>query len=123
MVSHHPIAENKMNCSDCHNPHGGPKGMLRAESVTETCFRCHAEKVGPFTYPHPPVQDDCATCHNPHGSVVNKLLVQNEPFLCLKCHPMPHSPSPTSFAQRLSRCTTCHNQPHGSNENAALYNK
>ena len=126
MPSHHPIIENKMKCSDCHNPHGGPTGMLKAESVNETCFKCHAEKLGPFTFEHPPVSEDCSTCHNPHGSVRNNLLVQSEPFLCVKCHTAPHSRSgtlgnPGAMAQYYSECTDCHNQVHGSDEHGALH--
>jgi len=71
MPSHHPIPENKMQCSSCHNPHGGPNGMLKEESVNETCFKCHAEKEGPFTFDHPAVSENCTNCHNPHGSVQN----------------------------------------------------
>ena len=126
MPSHHPIPENKMKCSDCHNPHGGPNGMLKAESVNETCFKCHAEKLGPFTFEHPPVTEDCTICHNPHGSVQNNLLVQSEPFLCLKCHPGPHSRSgilgkPESIPQYYTECTNCHATIHGSDEHVALH--
>ncbi|MHB9037627.1 MAG: DmsE family decaheme c-type cytochrome [Armatimonadota bacterium] len=126
MPSHHPVPENKMKCSDCHNPHGGPDGMLKAESVNETCFKCHAEKLGPFTFEHPPVTEDCATCHNPHGSVQNNLLVQSEPFLCLKCHVGPHSRSgtlgkPEAIPEYYTECTDCHSQVHGSDEHSALH--
>lgn len=118
MISHHPIAENKMNCSDCHNPHGGPNGMLKDVSVNETCAKCHAEKVGPYVYEHPPVADDCTNCHNPHGAVNNNMLVQKDPFVCMKCHVFPHAANPAGFAQRLTGCLGCHNVPHGSNVNA-----
>lgn len=126
MPSHHPIPENKMKCSDCHNPHGGHKGALNAESVNETCFKCHAEKLGPFTFEHPPVTEDCTNCHNPHGSVQNNLLVQSQPFLCLKCHAGPHSRSgslgsPAAIPQNYTECTDCHNQVHGSDQHGALH--
>ena len=126
LPSHHPIPEGKMVCSDCHNPHGGPNGMLKQESVNETCFKCHAEKLGPFTFEHPPVTEDCTICHNPHGSGQNNLLVQGEPFLCLKCHVGPHSRSGTlgsqaTIPQYFTECTDCHNQVHGSDEHVALH--
>ncbi len=126
MATHHPIPENKMRCSDCHNPHGGPNGMLKEESVNETCFRCHAEKLGPFTFEHPPVGEDCTICHNPHGSPNNNMLIQREPFVCLKCHAGPHSRSntlgsPASIPQYYNQCTDCHAQVHGSDEHAALH--
>lgn len=122
LPSHHPIKEGKMKCSDCHNPHGGPSGMLREESVSETCFRCHAEKLGPYVYNHPPVTEDCTICHAPHGSVNNNLLVQPESFLCLKCHPGPHGGTRlntttgtfTLFAERYGKCMSCHAEIHGS---------
>ncbi|MBU0947093.1 MAG: hypothetical protein KJ804_01265 [Proteobacteria bacterium] len=54
--SHHPIMEGKVNCSDCHNPHGSlSKGMLKTESVNQLCYQCHADKRGPFIFEHPPV--------------------------------------------------------------------
>jgi predicted CXXCH cytochrome family protein len=126
MPSHHPIQEGKVNCSGCHNPHGGPNGLLRAESVTETCFKCHADKLGPFTFEHPPVTEDCTICHNPHGSVQNNLLAQSQPFLCMKCHAAPHSRSstmadPGTFPNYYNECTDCHAQVHGSDEHSALH--
>ena len=126
MASHHPVDEGKMKCSDCHNPHGGPKGMLNQENITETCYRCHAEKEGPFTFEHSPVNEDCTICHSPHGASRNNLLVQGEPFLCLKCHAGPHSRSSAlgsapTFARYYTECTDCHNQIHGSDRQQALH--
>lgn len=126
MPSHHPVPENKMRCSDCHNPHGGPHEMLKEESINETCFKCHAEKLGPFTFEHPPVTESCTNCHNPHGTVADNLLVQSEPFLCLKCHPGPHSRSgnlgkPETMPSYYSECTDCHTQVHGSDRHGALH--
>lgn len=126
MPSHHPIVEGKMKCGECHNPHGGPRGMLREESVMETCARCHQEKVGPFTFEHPPVNEDCTTCHKPHGSVQDNLLAQSEPFLCLKCHAGPHSRnatlgSPVTFARYYTECTDCHVTVHGSDRHSGLH--
>ena len=81
--SHHPIKEGKMNCGDCHNPHGE---LNTQERTTDLCLDCHSRYQGPFVFGHAPVEDDCTICHDPHGSVANNLLVQNEPFLCLQCH-------------------------------------
>lgn len=126
LPSHHPVPEGKMTCSACHNPHGGPAGMLREESINQTCYRCHAEKEGPFVFDHPPVSEDCSICHQPHGSVNNNLLVQGEPFVCLKCHAGPHSRSKSlgsakTFATYYTECTDCHNQVHGSDEHSAFH--
>lgn len=126
MPYHHPIVENKMSCSDCHNPHGGPKNLLREESINQTCFKCHAEKEGPFTFEHPPVTEDCTNCHDPHGSIQRRMLVQSEPFVCLKCHAGPHSrnsslASARDFATYYSQCTACHAAIHGSDAHSALH--
>ena len=63
-----------------------PTGACRAETMNLLCYRCHAEKQGPFAYEHPPVTQDCAICHEPHGTVANNLLRQPTTFLCLRCH-------------------------------------
>lgn len=132
LPSHHPVPEERLECSSCHNPHGGAKGNLREESVNQTCYRCHPEIEGPLVFEHPPVSEDCSICHRPHGSAQDHLLKQSEPFLCLKCHAGPHSRSGTlsrgSDAASTSRvpyyywqCTSCHNKPHGSDRHAAFH--
>jgi DmsE family decaheme c-type cytochrome len=76
-----------MSCEDCHNPHGSTaKRLLKADTVNELCYTCHAEKRGPFIWEHAPVRESCLNCHGPHGSNADKLLVQNRPFLCSGCH-------------------------------------
>ena len=62
----------------------GPK-MLKKNTVTETCYQCHAEKRGPFLFEHQPVTEDCANCHTPHGSNITPLLKSRAPFLCQEC--------------------------------------
>ena len=86
-TSHHPVREGKMSCASCHNPHDGaqPK-MLKADSVNELCYKCHAEKRGPFLFEHAPVREDCASCHEPHGTNHKRLLAQKLPNLCWNCH-------------------------------------
>ena len=86
-ISHHPIQEGKVACSDCHNPHGsaGPK-LLQKNTVNETCWSCHAEKRGPFLWEHPSASDDCMNCHTPHGSTNPPLLRARAPWLCQECH-------------------------------------
>jgi DmsE family decaheme c-type cytochrome len=141
-ISHHPIGEGKVACSDCHNSHGsaGPK-LLKKNTVNETCYTCHAEKRGPFLWEHQPVSEDCTTCHTPHGSNISPLLKSRAPFLCSECHDGPHaSKSPAgpnvagwqgglkqsgttatglpseSYAGRA--CQNCHSMVHGSNHPA-----
>ena len=85
--SRHPLREGKMQCTDCHNPHGaaGDK-MIDAQSVNQKCFECHAQLRGPFLWEHPPATEDCLTCHTPHGSAHADLLKARAPLLCQRCH-------------------------------------
>jgi DmsE family decaheme c-type cytochrome len=128
MPSHHPIKEGKMTCSDCHDAHGQSLGQLKDQTVNMVCYRCHAEKQGPFAYEHPPVTENCTICHDPHGTVANNLLVQQPPFLCLRCHtghrkgPNFHDATlmqdvgldPSQQPAYYTDCTQCHSQIHGS---------
>ena len=131
LTSHHPIPEGKMTCTGCHNPHGGEKGNLNAATVEETCFKCHADKAGPYQFEHPPVVEECTICHRPHGSPNNSLLKQDQPFLCLRCHKAPHVATRTAAAvnavsvsvlEQRARCTDCHREIHGSDRSWSLKN-
>lgn len=130
-VSHHPVPEGKMLCSDCHNVHGssGAKLALR-DSTNDTCYTCHAEKRGPFVHQHAPVVEDCANCHNPHGSAIAGMLTVRAPMLCQQCH-TPHvagavgvvglAPTHNASGKNTANlwqgrsCMNCHTQVHGSN--------
>jgi len=132
--SHHPIKEGRMSCTSCHNPHGGfGEKMIKADSVNDLCFECHAEKRGPFRFEHPPVVENCLNCHQVHGSNHNYMLVRKPPQLCQSCHDssatvihqMPMYNSRDSFNgddidSRRNRfvsrsCMNCHTNIHGSN--------
>ena len=118
-----PVAEGKMDCTSCHNPHGTPnEKLLRAPSVNETCTSCHAEKRGPFLWEHAPVVESCANCHDPHGSRNDKMLVRPRPRLCQGCHINSRHPSTpyTETARQVigSQCQNCHVAIHGSNHPA-----
>jgi DmsE family decaheme c-type cytochrome len=134
-ISHHPIREGKVICSDCHNPHGSMTRVnLKKNTVNETCYQCHAEKRGPLLFEHEPVAEDCTNCHTPHGSNITPLLKTRPPFLCQECHDGPHqSDGPPgrrvagwqggltgsaseTFGGRA--CLNCHTQIHGSNNPA-----
>ncbi len=122
LPSHHPIKEGKMVCSDCHDGHGQFEGNLIADRVNDVCWKCHAEKQGPFVYEHPPVTENCAICHEPHGTVADNLLRQPTTFLCLRCHTghlRRHGGTDLDGSQVnqeafYSDCTICHKQIHGS---------
>lgn len=131
--SHHPLREDKMACTSCHNPHGAatPK-LIAANSVNDKCYECHADKRGPFLFEHPPARENCLTCHDAHGSSHQPLLVAKPPLLCQKCHSNQLHPSTlyalntadaqagrsvyTAQTQLFYRgCANCHSQVHGSN--------
>jgi DmsE family decaheme c-type cytochrome len=118
LPSRHPIPENKLFCTSCHDPHGTiSEGLLKEDSIKETCTRCHGEKEGPFAFEHADTNEDCLICHSPHGSVNNNLLKVSEPFLCMQCHGG-HSTSSSSITMDskgafYTRCTDCHSQIHG----------
>ncbi len=123
--SHHPIREGKIGCTDCHNPHGTQSSrLIDADSITERCYKCHAEKRGPFLWEHPPVREDCLNCHIPHGSNHVKLLAAKEPFLCQRCHSETRHPGTLYDQSQINNlssralnrsCTNCHATTHGSN--------
>jgi DmsE family decaheme c-type cytochrome len=136
MPSRHPIAEGKIDCIDCHSPHGAQVAFTQERSGRELCFSCHANVEGPFIFEHAPVEEDCMICHTPHGSVADNLLKQNEPALCLDCHAMHfHAtidglegnfipPADSSLLVEstadgwktgmLTKCSQCHTMVHGS---------
>ncbi|HUL57322.1 MAG TPA: DmsE family decaheme c-type cytochrome [Usitatibacter sp.] len=147
--SHHPVVENKIKCSDCHNPHGAQSHvMLRNETVNAQCTSCHTDKRGPFVFSHPPVDENCLSCHNPHGSIHYRLLNEHIPNLCQDCHDWsrhpgtfyqgqggwicqpgdtssacagkPGAPNTAANTRLIARsCLNCHNSIHGSNAPAA----
>jgi DmsE family decaheme c-type cytochrome len=135
--SHHPVREGKMDCGSCHDPHSSSpqKGMLKAESVNDLCYTCHADKRGPWLWEHPPVRENCTLCHTPHGSNHERLLVAKQPWLCQRCHMATRHPgtlyhgansvvggtaNPSNRAVEHG-CRNCHNQIHGSNHPGSPY--
>jgi len=126
--SHHPIIEGRITCSNCHQPHGsmGPS-QIKAASVNQLCYKCHAEKRGPYMFEHPPVEENCAACHTAHGSVHAKLTVEKVPNLCQGCHDGTRHPATRYSRETLltgavpsnksynRSCLNCHANIHGSN--------
>jgi DmsE family decaheme c-type cytochrome len=149
--SHHPLKEafvgrQALKCSSCHNTMGsfstepivsfsgsrrsGTDKMIKADSVNDLCFKCHAEKRGPFMWQHPPVEENCLICHEAHGSNHGKLLTSRVPLLCQNCHSTIgshprrpytnlHSFQGTATANKnkffARSCLNCHTNIHGSN--------
>ena len=131
--SHHPIKEGLIKCTSCHDSHGTfGENQIKADTVNELCFKCHAEKRGPFMFEHPPVAENCLNCHTPHGSNHDKLLISNPPFLCQSCHDASRHPgTPYTSANLFTgsspsnklygrACLNCHSNIHGSNASSAL---
>lgn len=118
LPSHHPVPEQRVFCTDCHESHGGvlSEHLVRRLTIKEQCTQCHSDKEGPFVFEHADTAEDCSLCHTHHGSVNEKLLVVREPFLCLQCHEG-HKVSDVTAGQTkaayYTRCTDCHSQVHG----------
>jgi DmsE family decaheme c-type cytochrome len=117
--SHHPVREGRMDCADCHNPHGSNPALMQTATLNETCVGCHTEKRGPFVWEHAPVRESCLNCHQPHGSTNRFLLTQKDSFLCLACHSYGGHINLPRYNRTSnpygSGCVNCHITPHGSN--------
>ena len=119
--SHMPVREGKITCSDCHQPHGtATEHLIREASLNDLCYKCHAEKRGPFLFEHQPVRENCDACHEPHGSVNEYLLKVSRPRLCAECHGFGHgingiTGGPLAVQTMGRACQNCHTRIHGTN--------
>jgi predicted CXXCH cytochrome family protein len=131
---HHKVLEGTMNCSDCHNPHGGFESKQARLSVgaDAACIKCHTNKQGPFLYEHAPLKvEGCTACHTPHGSANPKMLKRSSVRqLCLECHSsiteqlasdVPSFHNQTGSGGKYQNCTTCHAAIHGSNTSSVFF--
>jgi predicted CXXCH cytochrome family protein len=134
LPQHHPVVEGKMNCVQCHDPHGmdirKPARGLAMARLNESCAPCHREQSKPFIYEHEALREGCIICHNPHGSINQKMLVERDNNLCLKCHAQRVGSEPGAGTGRVfignvehtpylrfGSCWSagCHTAVHGSN--------
>lgn len=123
MISHHPLKEGAITCTDCHNQHDSSKTTLGGK--TEQCTKCHQAVRGPYVFEHPPAVEDCANCHNPHGTPNRRLLDVAQPMQCLQCHSQPdnrhgqpagvtNNVTSTISGAVFRNCYSCHAAIHGS---------
>jgi len=95
LPQHHPLLEHKMNCSQCHDPHGSENAGLLVDKQKDLCLGCHTDV--PQTHAHPfsaPAKDprtgrdlSCTSCHDPHSSDQPQLLKGDKKReLCVQCH-------------------------------------
>jgi predicted CXXCH cytochrome family protein len=132
---HHPVVEGRMNCVQCHDPHGRdilkPAGGLAMARLNESCAQCHRDQSRPFVFQHEAMWEGCTVCHTPHGSISPKLLLQRDNNLCLRCHSQVQD-GPGSLAigkfdhsgfvrGRTCWSAGCHPSVHGSNINGKFH--
>ena len=137
LPQHHPVLEGRMNCVQCHDPHGAdimkPTGGLGLARLNDQCAQCHREQTKRVVFEHEAMREGCTTCHQPHGSTNRKMLVQADANLCLRCHAQTTGPgvrpgqliigkvNHTTFVNRGTCWTsTCHTAVHGSNVDPTL---
>lgn len=135
---HHPVPEGKMNCVQCHDPHGldilKPAGGPAMARQNESCVSCHREQGQVHVYEHEALREGCTACHSPHGSINPKMLVERDNNLCLKCHAQVPQPGTSgvqiyigsinhTFSLRLGGCSSagCHTAVHGSQVHPRLF--
>lgn len=128
MPSHHPLFEDRVSCTDCHDVHKStePNLLPDGKDMSETCFKCHTNKRGPFIFEHEPMRsggigDSCMTCHRPHGSPNQKLAVTNGRSMCTQCHSDINQD--TNHKSRPGNCwqSGCHGDIHGSNTSSLFF--
>jgi DmsE family decaheme c-type cytochrome len=113
LPSRHRVAEGRVSCSDCHDPHGNTDKVRDKDVRYRACLTCHQEKGGPFHFDHGIKRGEgCTACHDPHGSANRRMLTYSrvQP-MCLQCHP---ETSHDLRDRRYDNCLSCHTEIHGS---------
>jgi predicted CXXCH cytochrome family protein len=128
LPQHHPVVEGRMNCVQCHDPHGvdimKPASGLPVKRLNQTCAQCHRDQARPFVFEHEALREGCTVCHSAHGSINAKMLIESDNNLCLKCHAQVGTPGRILIGKRdhttylsFGTCWSagCHTAVHGSN--------
>jgi predicted CXXCH cytochrome family protein len=104
-----------MECSSCHNSHGGNfKSYLKSERIDTMCFECHDKDPMTRKFLHQPLADgNCTSCHDAHASDYPTLLTAEKKGFCLGCHgDKDFSKGNMKVHSILAEgCSACHN-PH-----------
>ncbi|MHC4472772.1 MAG: cytochrome c3 family protein [Planctomycetota bacterium] len=113
LPNRHRVREGRLDCTNCHDPHGNTAKVRDRDVRLKACLDCHSEKGGPFLHDHGVKRTEgCVACHDPHGSPNRRMLTHTRTkSLCLQCHPeVPHN-----LAERkYDNCIACHVEIHGS---------
>jgi DmsE family decaheme c-type cytochrome len=112
----HRLQEGILGCTDCHDQHAPSARERLGGFKNESCFKCHADKEGPYLYEHDASRvEGCSACHDAHGNPNRHMLTMHSVAdLCFSCHgaaPSWHE----RFDSYSTNCTTCHSTIHGSN--------
>lgn len=119
-----------LSCVSCHTMHKPKRerGLLKAETISETCGACHREKSARLQRSsHMPMREgkmECSTCHDAHGSTNVRMLRAGNTIneSCQSCHAEKRGPFLWEHAPVAEKCTTCHDA-HGSFNNRMLVAK
>jgi predicted CXXCH cytochrome family protein len=112
--AHAPV---KMDCTVCHDPHGGSRAGLRAES-NALCLECHSTASGAkFESNSPATLFGGQVSLPPHAFQNLRLLALSND----RGHPVSNHPVLLKADDQWPAisCTVCHN-PHGADKSASM---
>lgn len=83
--THHPLPEDVLTCTSCHNPHGSKNAKLLLEPKAKLCGTCHGTDV-----PKPDSHKDSEWVQK-HGPTAKKdtkqcLMCHDQKDFCNQCH-------------------------------------